>query len=369
MTKLKTTFLKLKKDKTVFFIFLLFLLNGCASYTFNDQSYTSPEAALSAHKVFLFEIEKEIKPSNFTIKEDVIIITPSKITCEALGIIKNGVPAKSVTDYLGAYLEQDFAYFSNFLKKSKMFKSVDHKIEDSSLQYANKVKNDFFATIYFDMQSTTQASWFIMVSPDNIPKQINFDKMAKTGALRIQSWIDDVHKHFQEITKTSSIATSTIPQAKDENNSEEISTKESMGSNISSSPDKTATVSSKEATKPTNKEKKKIPKQVISQVQQQLLELSYAPGVADGMMGQSTVNAMKKFQQENNLAATGQIDTDTINMLKERLEKQPRVQTQPETANTLQAEEVASQPASPSQPVPETEQESTPIKVMSPLDL
>lgn len=165
------------------------------------------------------------------------------------------------------------------------------------------------------------------------------------------------------------VATSTIPQPKDENNSEEISTTESMGSNISSSPDKTATVSSKEATMPTNKEKKKIPKQVISQVQQQLIELSYAPGVADGMMGKSTVNALKKFQLENNLAATGQIDTDTIKILQERLEKQPRVQTQPVTANTPQAEEVTSQPAIPSQPAPETEQDSTPIKVISPLDL
>jgi len=151
--------------------------------------------------------------------------------------------------------------------------------------------------------------------------------------------------------------------------SHEISTKENIESNISSSTDKLATVSPKEATKATNTEKKKVSKQVITKVQHQLLDLSYAPGLTDGKMNKSTVLALKKFQQENNLAATGQIDADTINMLQERLEKHSRDQAPPVTSKIPQAEEVVSQPANSSQPAPETEQDSTPFKVMSPLDL
>ena len=53
----------------------------------------------------------------------------------------------------------------------------------------------------------------------------------------------------------------------------------------------------------------------LLEVQKRLLELGYQPGTADGVMGQRTVDAIKKFQQDNNVPVTGRIDSDTVTKL------------------------------------------------------
>jgi len=50
----------------------------------------------------------------------------------------------------------------------------------------------------------------------------------------------------------------------------------------------------------------------VLQVQQRLIELGYNPGPADGIMGKSTVSALKKFQQDNSLSITGRADSETV---------------------------------------------------------
>ena len=188
-----------KRFKTFLITFYVFaFLTGCTQYyTFNNKSFSSPENALRAHKEYLNEIQNDIKPISSTIMGDAIIITPSKKTCEALGITRKGSPTKEMTDYLGTYLEEEYSFFSNYLLKSNLFTNVNHVIDDFPHQYANQVKTNYSATIYLDMKSPTQISWFIMVSPENTPKQLHFDKMADSGASKIQSWIYDIRGHLQ----------------------------------------------------------------------------------------------------------------------------------------------------------------------------
>ena len=50
----------------------------------------------------------------------------------------------------------------------------------------------------------------------------------------------------------------------------------------------------------------------VGEVQKRLLELGYKPGPADGKMGPSTIRALKKFQQDNNLSMTGQANSETV---------------------------------------------------------
>ena len=186
-----------KKLKNLFVIILLIILFGCAhQYTFNSKSYTSANDALNAHREYLQEIQNEIISNDTTPKGNAIIITPSKNTCEALGITRKGSPTEDMINYLGTYLEEDYAFFSKYLVKSNLFMTVNHVINDFPAQYANNVKNEYSATIYLDMKSPTQTSWFIMVSPENTPKQIHFDNMAKNGTLKIQSWIYDIKEHI-----------------------------------------------------------------------------------------------------------------------------------------------------------------------------
>lgn len=52
-------------------------------------------------------------------------------------------------------------------------------------------------------------------------------------------------------------------------------------------------------------------KSEILKVQKRLLELGYDPGVADGIMGAKTKDAIKSFQRDNSLEVTGIIDEKT----------------------------------------------------------
>jgi ankyrin repeat protein len=49
----------------------------------------------------------------------------------------------------------------------------------------------------------------------------------------------------------------------------------------------------------------------VHQVQKKLKELGYDPGSPDGIRGKKTTSAIKQFQLDNELPATGQLDTQT----------------------------------------------------------
>lgn len=49
----------------------------------------------------------------------------------------------------------------------------------------------------------------------------------------------------------------------------------------------------------------------IYQVQKKLVELGYDPGAIDGMWGKKTTSAIRRFQQDNGLPVTGQLDKQT----------------------------------------------------------
>jgi len=60
----------------------------------------------------------------------------------------------------------------------------------------------------------------------------------------------------------------------------------------------------------------------ILKIQKRLLELGYDPGVADGLMGAKTKDAIKSFQRDNSLEETGIIDEKTKEKLFSKIDKQ-----------------------------------------------
>jgi hypothetical protein len=54
------------------------------------------------------------------------------------------------------------------------------------------------------------------------------------------------------------------------------------------------------------------------EVQKKLLALGYQAGTADGIMGKKSIDALKKFQQDNNLPSTGQADYETMGKLRQK---------------------------------------------------
>ncbi len=54
-----------------------------------------------------------------------------------------------------------------------------------------------------------------------------------------------------------------------------------------------------------------------AELQERLRDLGYKPGPVDGKMGKATIGALKKFQQDNNLAITGRPDSATVDRLRQ----------------------------------------------------
>lgn len=52
-------------------------------------------------------------------------------------------------------------------------------------------------------------------------------------------------------------------------------------------------------------------------LQRLLTELGYKPGPIDGMRGKRTTDALKKFQIDHKLPATGELDPETVRQLQE----------------------------------------------------
>lgn len=148
----------------------------------------------------------------------------------------------------------------------------------------------------------------------------------------------------------------------------------SLQSNGTTTPNATTAPETKEhpvTTRQANPEKQKVSRKVITQAQQQLLDLGYEPGPADGKLGQGTIKAIKKFQKENNLTETGLADIKTINMLEQKTKEQStQLATQPQTTTTTPQGETTVTPVSVKTPETAiTEQNTAPVKTVSPMDL
>jgi peptidoglycan hydrolase-like protein with peptidoglycan-binding domain len=52
--------------------------------------------------------------------------------------------------------------------------------------------------------------------------------------------------------------------------------------------------------------------EVVKQAQQKLAQKGYEVGAADGQLGPRTQEGVKKFQEQQNLTATGQLDRQTL---------------------------------------------------------
>jgi peptidoglycan hydrolase-like protein with peptidoglycan-binding domain len=54
----------------------------------------------------------------------------------------------------------------------------------------------------------------------------------------------------------------------------------------------------------------------VFELQERLNELGYKVGTVDGVMGPRTVDALKKYQGDNKINASGTVDADTIKKLR-----------------------------------------------------
>ena len=136
--------------------------------------------------------------SSVSLKISAIVVTPSKETCEALGITRKGHPQKEIIDYLGNHLESEYAYFAKYLKKRNLFAKVDSVIVDFPKVYSQKVQSKYDAVIYLHQVSPGNAGWYLLVGSNNQPKSIYMDPIADTGHKRVESWLSNIENITKE---------------------------------------------------------------------------------------------------------------------------------------------------------------------------
>lgn len=57
------------------------------------------------------------------------------------------------------------------------------------------------------------------------------------------------------------------------------------------------------------------PRRMVTTVQERLIQRGYHPGVVDGVWGRKTSRALRRYQLDHRLPATGQLNTPTARSL------------------------------------------------------
>jgi hypothetical protein len=181
---------------------LVLVCFGCTNtFIFNNQPFSSADAALNAHRQHLKNVEAELKPVETPYGGSAALITPSKRACKALGVTRMGRPDNEIIEYLALYLEQEFSFYFRYLLKSNIFSSVDHFIVDFPRLHINEVYGCYSVIIFLDMKSPSQQAWYMIVPAEETPSQIQMDVMLEGGAPRVQSWIYAIRRALEEVDK------------------------------------------------------------------------------------------------------------------------------------------------------------------------
>lgn len=185
-------------NKKIIFISFLFLLTGCATtYTYDNQPYSSAEKALAAQQALFRSIEESVDVFETEKFQKVLFLTPSKETCEALGITKTGAPKKGILDYISSVLTRDYEKFGDYFRKSKLSNVTNSKVVDYPKAESRQYVDQYDAVIYLHMLSPSQISWYI-VAKNEEPTIISMDPMAKNANEKIASWLNAINDFTTE---------------------------------------------------------------------------------------------------------------------------------------------------------------------------
>lgn len=180
---------------------LVAALSGCASFTYNNEKFSSASAAYAAQKTRLESVKDNIAVVSPTIAGTLLVITPSKATIEAVGITRRGSPSQELVDYVAQITATDAEYMAKHIAASKAFASVEGRVSDYPLKEARKESGRYTAVMYLHMLSPAQVGWYLMKSNGDDPIQINSDATAEAGAPKINSLIRNAVAAYRATAK------------------------------------------------------------------------------------------------------------------------------------------------------------------------
>jgi len=177
---------------------LIAIIAGCGNtYRYKNEIFYSPEKALAAQKADLDDLKSKITPTEKKHGGTAAVVIPTFETFVALGITKQGNPAKELTDYMGNYQVADYRALSDSIDRRKIFDKVSLIEDKYPIPAVKKIIKEYDAVIYLNLVGPGQAQWFMKAAPNYKEITLNFDN-SKTGAFRIISWLDNVEKNLDE---------------------------------------------------------------------------------------------------------------------------------------------------------------------------
>jgi hypothetical protein len=172
------------------------VLAGCGTtYTFNNENFRSSAEGLAAQKLYFDNLISEIKVRDKKIQAKILVITPNRVTIEAVGMNRTGTPKQEIVDYVTETSENSYKFFFHALVKSQLFTQVESKLSEHPLKDARKDISNYSAVVYLHIISPTQMGWYLLKTGDEKPIPIVMDQLTK-GSQRVESWIDSVESGF-----------------------------------------------------------------------------------------------------------------------------------------------------------------------------
>ncbi len=168
------------------------LLSGCSTYSYNGETYHSPDDAVAAQRQFEEKTLANIAILARTNPGTAIVIIPSKSTIEATGVTRKGSPEKKYVDFVANELNSDYEYFPKYLQASKAFSVVEARVVDHTTQEARRVAAGYAATVYLQMLSPDQVGWYLLTPNSSAPIEVHFDGTAQPGAPKVDSWVRSI---------------------------------------------------------------------------------------------------------------------------------------------------------------------------------
>lgn len=174
-------------------IFTTMMMSGCASWTYDGQSYPSSSTALEAARKDVQRKIMVVTPIDIPVAKTALIYVPS-VKWSRNGVKVNGQASEEQITYIASVLYYGWHGMAEALRKRKLFENVDIK-EFSQLDPL--ASRDYEYLIWLRLQDPDSAEWVITPANDTSTPSVIYTSPVLTGGDRINSFVNEIEEYVK----------------------------------------------------------------------------------------------------------------------------------------------------------------------------